>query len=308
LSKKEIFDKADKFISDKTYNKVSDHVSAKHPGHKLHGLGRGPNGTINWRAYHKDDNNFKKPISGVFKESVELDERMMTDAEMKKREDIVKGMKKGLAEVSSNTLKRYKKAAQRDIDTTDNAGLYTDSDIDRMGRRMKGIDQATSKINANKRKEQGVAEGWTKLPSGDYQNSHTGVRTSKPPVKKKRGEKTGAEWDAIEKAKKEQGVAEGSDFDSAAFDRHMDKLRAQKELEKTDPMRAMVNKMKSDHDYTEKSKSKSKQDDKRQITDPFHPSQGVNIGEQSVAGFKERYGDRAKNVMYATANKNAMKD
>ena len=56
-----------------------------------------------------------------------------------------------------------------------------------------------------------VAEGWTKLPSGDYQNSHTGVRSSKPPAKKKRGEKTGAEWDAIEKAKKdkEQGVAEG---------------------------------------------------------------------------------------------------
>jgi hypothetical protein len=99
LSKKELDegDKDDKFISDKTYNKVSDHVSAKHPGHKLHGLGRGPNGTINWRAYHKDDNNFKKPISGVFKESVELDERMMTDAEMKKREDIVKGMKKGMA-------------------------------------------------------------------------------------------------------------------------------------------------------------------------------------------------------------------
>jgi hypothetical protein len=56
-----------------------------------------------------------------------------------------------------------------------------------------------------------IEEGWTKLPSGDYQNSHTGVRSSKPPVKKKRGEKTGAEWDAIEKAKKdkEQGVAEG---------------------------------------------------------------------------------------------------
>ncbi len=56
-----------------------------------------------------------------------------------------------------------------------------------------------------------LAEGWTKLPSGDYINQHTGVRSSKPPVKKKRGEKTGAEWDAIEKAKKdkEPGVAEG---------------------------------------------------------------------------------------------------
>lgn len=61
--------------------------------------------------------------------------------------------------------------------------------------------------------EQGIAEaGFTKTPSGDYINQHTGVRSSKPPVKKKRGEKTGAEWDAIEKAKKdkEQGVAEGS--------------------------------------------------------------------------------------------------
>ncbi len=56
---------------------------------------------------------------------------------------------------------------------------------------------------------EGVAEeGFTKTPSGDYINQHTGVRSSKPPVKKKRGEKTGAEWDAIEKAKKdkEQGV------------------------------------------------------------------------------------------------------
>jgi hypothetical protein len=61
--------------------------------------------------------------------------------------------------------------------------------------------------------EQGIAEaGFTKTPSGDYINQHTGVRSSKPPVKKKRGEKTGAEWDAIEKAKKdkEQGVAEGA--------------------------------------------------------------------------------------------------
>jgi hypothetical protein len=56
-----------------------------------------------------------------------------------------------------------------------------------------------------------VKEGLTKTPSGDYINQYTGVRSSKPPVKKKRGEKTGAEWDAIEKAKKdkEQGVAEG---------------------------------------------------------------------------------------------------
>ena len=79
----------------------------------------------------------------------------------------------------------------------------------------------------------------------------------------------------------DQGVAEG--FDSAAFDRHMDKLRAQKELEKTDPLRALVNKMHSDDAHAEKLKRKPKPDDERQITDPFHSSQGVNIGEQGVA-------------------------
>jgi len=45
----------------------------------------------------------------------------------------------------------------------------------------------------------------------------------------------------------------------------------------------LVNKMKSDDDYKQKSKSKPKQDSERQITDPFHPSQSVNIGEQGVA-------------------------
>ena len=53
-----------------------------------------------------------------------------------------------------------------------------------------------------------VEEGWTKLPNGNYQNTHTGVQTNKPPQKKKRGQKTGAEWDAIEKKKQEQGLSE----------------------------------------------------------------------------------------------------
>jgi hypothetical protein len=39
----------------------------------------------------------RKATSRLYKEEVELDEREMTDAEMKKREDIVKGMKKGMA-------------------------------------------------------------------------------------------------------------------------------------------------------------------------------------------------------------------
>jgi hypothetical protein len=68
--------------------------------------------------------------------------------------------------------------------------------------------------------QEGVEEGFTKTPSGDYINQHTGVRSSKPPIKKKRSEKTGAEWDAIEKAKKdkEQGVAEGWDPDTTRLE------------------------------------------------------------------------------------------
>jgi hypothetical protein len=63
-------------------------------------------------------------------------------------------------ELSNKTMKQYRKQAQTDIDTTDDAGLYTDSDIDRMGRRSRGIDRATLKIKANKEKEreQGVAK------------------------------------------------------------------------------------------------------------------------------------------------------
>jgi hypothetical protein len=34
----------------------------------------------------------------------------------------------------------------------------------------------------------------------------------------------------------------------------------------------------------------------------------VKSMKKGMAGFKDRYGDRAKNVMYATANKQAMKD
>jgi len=34
----------------------------------------------------------------------------------------------------------------------------------------------------------------------------------------------------------------------------------------------------------------------------------VKSMKKGLSGFKERYGDKAKNVMYATATKQAMKD
>jgi hypothetical protein len=71
-----------------------------------------------------------------------------------------KGVKEGdLNELSTGLLKRYKKQAQRDIDTTDDAGIYNDTDIDRIGRRTTGITRATSKIKSNNKKEPSVAEG-----------------------------------------------------------------------------------------------------------------------------------------------------
>jgi len=87
---------------------------------------------------------------------------------------------------------------------------------------------------------------------------------------------------AQRQAEREQSVAEA--FDSAAFDRHMDKLRAQKKLEKTDPMRALVNKMHSDDAHAAKMKRRDPStDDDTNIHSPFHSSQSVNIGEQGVA-------------------------
>lgn len=88
----------------------------------------------------------------------------------------------------------------------------------------------------------GVVEGeFTKTPSGDYRNMHTGRTSSTAPTqKKKRGQKTGAEWDAIEKAKKdkEQGVAEGEEEALAyATQAHAGQTRSGGDPYITHPMR-----------------------------------------------------------------------
>jgi hypothetical protein len=50
--------------------------------------------------------------------------------------------------------------------------------------------------------------------------------------------------------------------------------------------------------------------EERMMTEPEKQKKEemVKSMKKGLAGFKERYGDRAKNVMYATATKNAMKD
>ena len=50
--------------------------------------------------------------------------------------------------------------------------------------------------------------------------------------------------------------------------------------------------------------------EERQMTEPEMKKKEeiVKSMKKGIAGFKERYGDRAKNVMYATATKQAMKD
>jgi len=98
-------------------------------------------------------------------------------------DDEEQGVAEGsLNELSTGTLKRYKKSAQQDIDSTNDAGIFNDTDIDRMGRRLRGIPRATSKIKSNNKKEQGVAEAEPVpgkysghfydaklLPNGDYE-------------------------------------------------------------------------------------------------------------------------------------------
>jgi len=50
--------------------------------------------------------------------------------------------------------------------------------------------------------------------------------------------------------------------------------------------------------------------EEREMTEPEMKKKEeiVKSMKKNIAGFKERYGERAKNVMYATATKNAMKD
>ena len=59
-----------------------------------------------------------------------------------------------------------------------------------------------------------------------------------------------------------------------------------------------------------KVKEEVEQVDERQMTEPEMKKREeiVKSMKKGMAGFKQRYGDRAKNVMYATATKQAMKD
>jgi len=58
------------------------------------------------------------------------------------------------------------------------------------------------------------------------------------------------------------------------------------------------------------SKEEVEQIEERHMTDDEMAKREkiVKSMKKGMAGFKDRYGDRAKNVMYATANKQAMKD
>ena len=81
----------------------------------------------------------------------------------------------------------------------------------------------------------------------------------------------------------------GSDFDSAAFDRHMEKLRA---LSKKSETEQAVAKMKRDDEEAERKKKEKRNDasdSDRLITDPFHPSQGVNIRTEAYGATKKAY-------------------
>ena len=64
------------------------------------------------------------------------------------------------------------------------------------------------------------------------------------------------------------------------------------------------------YEILEKIKEEVDQIDERHMTEPEMEKREtiVKSMKKGIAGFKERYGDRAKNVMYATANKQAMKD
>ena len=66
----------------------------------------------------------------------------------------------------------------------------------------------------------------------------------------------------------------------------------------------------SHKDHLESMKEEVEQFEERSMTEPEMKKREeiVKSMKKGIAGFKERYGDRAKEVMYATATKQAMKD
>ena len=69
-------------------------------------------------------------------------------------------------------------------------------------------------------------------------------------------------------------------FDPDEFARHMAKLKAQKELEKTNPMKALVSRLKADHD--QKHSINKPQDGNGRSADPYDPYNPYGVGPNSI--------------------------
>ena len=109
----------------------------------------------------------------------------------------------------------------------------------------------------------------------------------------------------------EQGVAEGSeqddDYSNASFEKWKQQKAYEKEYDKKKPAKPIVP---DNKDKKRGVAEEVEQIDERELTkgETKEKERIVKGMKKSLSGFKQRYGDRAKSVMYATATKAAKKD
>jgi len=222
-------------------------------------------------------------------------------------------------ELNKGTLGSYVNAAARDaVDRT--AQEVETGKIDKLAdKRMKGIKLATKKL-AKEETEQ-VEEAVTKTATGYIHHARPGVyggsEKEKHVVDTLRGPKK-SEIEAIEKEKKMKKFSEMLDLINSQG------LKALSEMINEEPDNETFTKELKDQEAKAAGKKKqpdlakgaiqsvkveeeTEQVEERSLTEPEMKKKEeiVKSMKKGLAGFKARYGDRAKEVMYATATKQA---
>ncbi len=195
-----------------------------------------------------------------------------------------------LDELKKDTLKSYVSKATDSARTM--SGYGTNAEKNKKTIRHAGISKATEKL-AKEEVEQIDEATMTNIKLGQKVKNSDGGHNQDVHYK---GKKIGS----IESYKHRTGLRYGSKHDASG----------EQESGSRSPEEA-VNFVRTAHaEHLKSMKEEVEQIDERHMTEPEMKKREkiVKSMKKGMQGFKERYGDRAKNVLYATATKQAMKD
>ena len=222
-------------------------------------------------------------------------------------------------ELNKSTLGSYINASARDAVHRTAQEVETGR-LDKLAdKRMKGIKLATKKLA----KEETVDEAITKTSTGYIHHARPGVYGGSEKEKHVVDTLAGPKKSELEKIEKEKKMKKFSEMLDLINTRG---LKALSEMIKEEPDNEQFTKELKDQQ--DKSEGKKKQPElskgdvvavkqeeveqveERSLTEPEMKKKEeiVKSMKKGLAGFKARYGDRAKSVMYATATKQAKKD